>query len=67
MTNQTDKSRWQTFVDLENDAWRISHLVGLCGFVEHAGINGRSHQVVGSGDGVNVTGEMEVELRQKRK
>lgn len=33
-----------------------SHLVGLCGFVEHASVDGCGHQVVGSGDGVNVTG-----------
>lgn len=39
-----------------------SHLVGLGGLVEHAGVDGRSHQVVGSRDGMDVTGEMEVEL-----
>lgn len=33
--------------------------------MEHASVDGRSHQVVGSSDGVNVTGEMEVELTQK--
>lgn len=40
-----------------------SHLVRLCGLMEHAGVDGCSHQVVGGSDGVNVTGEMEVKLK----
>lgn len=42
--------------------WR-THLVRLCSLVEHASVNGCSHQVVGCCDGVNVTGEMEVKLK----
>lgn len=33
--------------------------------MEHASVNGCGHQVVGSSDGVNVTGEMEIELKLK--
>lgn len=40
-----------------------TNLVRLCRLMEHASIDGSSHQVVGSGDGVDVTGEMEVELK----
>lgn len=32
--------------------------------MEYAGVDGSSHQIVGSRDGVNVTGEMEVELQR---
>lgn len=44
-----------------------THLVRLRGLVEHASIDGRSHQVVGSCDGVNVTSEMEVKLQRREK
>lgn len=37
-------------------------LIRLCGLMEHARIDGSSHQVVGCCDGVNVTSKMEVEL-----
>ena len=40
------------------------HLVRLCGLVEHASVDGSSHQVVGGRDGVNVASEMEVELKR---
>lgn len=40
----------------------IIHLVRLGGLVEHAGVYGSRHQVVGSRDGVDVPSEMEVEL-----
>lgn len=43
-----------------------THLVGLRGLVEHAGVDGCSHQVVGSCDGVNVTSQMEVELQPSK-
>lgn len=39
------------------------HLVRLRGLVEHAGVDGRSHQIVSSCDGVNVPSEMKVELQ----
>lgn len=42
------------------------HLVRLRRLVENTGINGSSHQVVGSCDGVNVTGEMKVELKRTK-
>lgn len=32
--------------------------------MEHASINGSSHQVVGSSDGMNVTSEMQVKLNK---
>lgn len=35
--------------------------------MEHARLDGRRHQVVGSSDGVDVTGEMEVKLQIKHK
>lgn len=44
-----------------------SHLVGLRRLVEHAGIDGRRHQVVGCCDGVDVTRQMQVELKKKKK
>ena len=34
--------------------------------MEHAGVKGGSHQVVGSSDGVDVAGEVEVELETTR-
>src|SRR3990170_1185699 len=37
-------------------------LVALAGFVDHARVDGGGQQVVGSRDGVNVTGEVEVEI-----
>lgn len=39
------------------------HLVRLCGLVEHASVDGCSHQIVGGCDCVNVTSEMKVELK----
>lgn len=33
------------------------------GLVEHAGVDGRSHQIVGGCDGVNVPSEVKVELQ----
>lgn len=41
------------------------HLVWLRCLVEHPGINSCRHQVVGSCDGVNVTSQMEVKLKDK--
>ena len=41
----------------------LTHLVRLRVLVEDAGVDGCGHQVVGGGDGVDVPGEMEVELR----
>ena len=38
------------------------YLVCLRGLVEHPGVDGRRHQVVGRGDGVNVPRKMEVKL-----
>lgn len=40
-----------------------SHLVRLCGLMEHPGIDGCCHQVIGCCDGMNVTSQMEVELK----
>ena len=37
-------------------------LVGGLGFVQHTRIDGGCHQVVGRGDGVNVAGQVQVEL-----
>ncbi len=37
-------------------------LIILLGFMEHAGIDGCCQQVVGGGDGMDVTGEMQVEI-----
>ncbi len=42
-----------------------SHLVGLRRLMEHPGIDGCCHQVIGCGDGMNVTSQMEVELKGK--
>lgn len=42
---------------------RSTHFVGLGRLVEHASVDGSGHQVVGGRDGVNVPGEMEVELK----
>ena len=47
----------------EGTSGRPTHLVCLRVLVEDAGVDGCSHQVVGGGDGVDVPGEMEVELR----
>lgn len=33
--------------------------------MEHPGIDGCCHQVIGCGDGMNVTSQMEVELKGK--
>lgn len=41
------------------------HLVGLRRLVEHPGVDGCSHQVIGCCDGMNVTSQMEVELKGK--
>ena len=38
------------------------HLVGLGGLVEHARIDGSSEQIVGGGDGVDVSRQMQIEL-----
>ena len=37
-------------------------LIGGIRFVEHARINGGRHQVVGSGDGMDITGQVQVEF-----
>ena len=39
-----------------------SHLVRLCGLVEHASIDLCCQEVVGSGDGVDVPSQVEVEV-----
>ena len=35
------------------------------GLVQHTGVDGGGHQVVGGGDGVDVPGQVEVELREE--
>lgn len=39
------------------------HLIRLCGLMEHPGVDGCGQQVIGCGDGMNVTSEMKVELK----
>lgn len=39
-----------------------AHLVRLCGLVQYPGIDGGRHQVIGRGDGVDVTRQVKVEL-----
>lgn len=41
------------------------HLVCLGGFMEQTGIYGGRHQVVGSCDGVDISSEVEVELKSE--
>ena len=45
-------------------AQRVEQLlvIRLLGFVEDAGIDGRRQQVVGGGDGVNIAGQVQVEI-----
>lgn len=44
---------------------KTRHLVRLCGLVEHTGVDGCCHQVIGRCDGVNVPSQMKVELERK--
>lgn len=40
----------------------MSYIVGGARFVEHAGVDSSSEQVVGSSDGVDITRQVKVEL-----
>ena len=59
---QCNLSQQQRSTEVERE--RV-HLVYLGGFVEHAGVNGCHHQVVGSCDGMDIASEVEVELESE--
>lgn len=50
-----------------NYDWRNLYLVRLSGFVKHARIDGSSHQVICSSDGMDITSEMKIKLKSPQK